>query len=144
MSNELYHHGVKGMKWGVRKQRRLQSNVRAAKKNYKNAGYGEKTIARVELSSSQRKLQKHQTKMSYKNDKQYRQTRNEAIVNHALKGIGYKVAANYVGTIMVINGKDAAGFALGITGNYMLGREIGTGIVEIRKAKEEAIKRNKK
>ena len=31
MSNELYHHGVKGMKWGVRKKRKDASKVKPKK-----------------------------------------------------------------------------------------------------------------
>lgn len=35
MTNELYHHGVKGMKWGVRKKRQLE--VSDTRKNYDDA-----------------------------------------------------------------------------------------------------------
>ena len=41
-NNELYHYGVKGMKWGVRRTRNealssARSNYKAAKKNYKRS-----------------------------------------------------------------------------------------------------------
>lgn len=40
VSDELYHHGVKGMKWGVRKKRpesKIASDVRRTKEAYKKA-----------------------------------------------------------------------------------------------------------
>ena len=37
MNNELYHHGIKGMKWGVRKDRQTASQQRIAKNTrYRN------------------------------------------------------------------------------------------------------------
>ena len=43
-TNELYHHGVKGMKWGVRKQNKISKNRNKAKQEFdshlkKNNGY---------------------------------------------------------------------------------------------------------
>jgi hypothetical protein len=40
MSNELVHYGVKGMKWGVRKQRTGRLNVRASRLERVAAGKG--------------------------------------------------------------------------------------------------------
>ena len=34
--NELYHHGVKGMKWGVRRQKRKQASTKRVNELYKN------------------------------------------------------------------------------------------------------------
>lgn len=35
MEYELYHHGVKGMKWGVRKAKKLQSKAKTARESAK-------------------------------------------------------------------------------------------------------------
>ncbi len=47
MSNELYHHGVKGMKWGVRKDRRASNESKLAR----NTSYRNKLARRAEIKS---------------------------------------------------------------------------------------------
>lgn len=83
-SNELYHHGVKGMKWGVRKDRssytstglraaiarRQNEKVDASFKNWKENS--EKRVNAIELGKKM-----NQSKMAYENnksDKTFRQT----------------------------------------------------------------------
>lgn len=83
-SNELYHHGVKGMKWGVRKDRssytstglraaiarRQNEKVDASFKNWKDNS--EKRANAIELGKKM-----NQSKMAYENnksDKTFRQT----------------------------------------------------------------------
>ena len=83
-SNELYHHGVKGMKWGVRKDsksysstglraaiaRRQNEKVDASFKKWKENS--EKRVNAIELGKKM-----NQSKMAYENnksDKTFRQT----------------------------------------------------------------------
>lgn len=38
-ADELYHHGIKGMKWGIRKDRKKRSNRKDRKKHGNNSQY---------------------------------------------------------------------------------------------------------
>ena len=130
------------MKWGVRKQRRLQSNVRAARQSYKKAGYGEKTAARVELSSAERKLKKHNVKMTYKNDPVYKKERNKAIARNMLGVIGTKAVTNAAISYQIGRGKEGSAKALAVIGSaamYYRGVQMGNDILDARRA---SLKRN--
>lgn len=57
MSNELYHYGIKGMKWGVRKQRE-PSEKKSKKKRLKDMSDEElsKKLKRMNLENQYKKL----------------------------------------------------------------------------------------
>lgn len=65
MSNELYHHGVKGMKWGVR--RRQRANMRQYEKNVKKIN--KKFYADTkEYNDAYKALEKQHKERMFKND----------------------------------------------------------------------------
>lgn len=64
MSNELYHHGVKGMRWGVRKSKGAGSSIKR-KKNTKRSR--EKSIKKMTDQELRERINRLQL------EKQYRQ-----------------------------------------------------------------------
>lgn len=94
-SNELYHHGVKGMKWGVRKKR-IQKSVK-------------KTVKKTVKQTAER-IKKHDAKVK-------RRANTYGILSPALNTIGYKsrygrrkLAANVLNSAAnaYISGSDAS------------------------------------
>ena len=77
------HHGVKGMKWGVRRQQKKAS--RARKKDMRNASKNRRQLSDQELDARINRLKK---------EKQLKELTNEelnpgrAIVNSQLKKVG--------------------------------------------------------
>ena len=70
---ELYHHGVKGMKWGVRKTiRQTSENIRRARSAMEAANI-ERRQARIERTVSRNKSLQKRYGLDYKNqNKRYR------------------------------------------------------------------------
>ena len=73
-SDELYHHGVKGMKWGVRKRNYRSTGVRAAiarKKNQKvDEGFNEwKENAKKRSDAIDLGKKANASKMAYENNR---------------------------------------------------------------------------
>ena len=57
---ELQHHGVKGMKWGVRKAQQLHATLDRAKANYKNAQREYAKLDRAKANYRNAELEYHQ------------------------------------------------------------------------------------
>lgn len=116
--NELNHYGVKGMKWGVRRQRVRQAY---------GYGLGRQYTERSDL----RKLKKRRA-ASNMNRSEYKSARKE-IINTARKDRGRElVEANqtYAKTIAKGVGKTAA-FTAGATAVGALGLALGAGFVAV-------------
>lgn len=122
-SGELYHHGVKGMKWGVRRDVRLLANsrrnkrVRAARDAYK-AGKISKDARKQEIKSAQldKKKMLDKTKEQFanaKSDKERNALRAD-ITNKTLKEVpnaGKKRGAAVVNALFGATNSAAIGLA---------------------------------
>lgn len=86
-SNELYHHGVKGMKWGVRRTQKkyAEKAKRQANASRGNATYIRKTLKTGydpswgKLDSETTKAYKHELDRSVRDAKKWLETRNDIL-----------------------------------------------------------------
>ena len=119
-SDELYHHGVKGMKWGVRKQQRIESrfNKRVSKEGNNKYGveynrWGNSSIRNQSGKKMSYRTQRATEKMMKSRD---RKTYNEYkhYKNRANSGMAYVGnSADMAMTVAAINmagqsGRDSA------------------------------------
>lgn len=127
MDNELYHYGVKGMKWGHRNSQptslqTARSNYKTAKKEYNKSfseAYG-KSYQAYSLSKKKRTA----------NDKRWRDTANKAMnLNRAKKTYrdekkAYKSSDVYKAkrAKAIKTGAAAAGTALAVYGTYKVSK----------------------
>ena len=101
--NELYHYGVKGMKWGVRKSKKQLRRERAKKnansqvsKDYKESAFLrrrnprslsnaelKKAINRMQLEKQYRELSEHDMTLGEQIFKKYRKASIQQLINTA-------------------------------------------------------------
>lgn len=102
----LCHHGVKGMKWGIRKARKKTSifprKKKASKQQTQNNQKKEKKVNIKKLSDKelQSKIQRLQLERQYRNLKREELSEGRKLVGEILKASGRTLGiqvANYVG-----------------------------------------------
>lgn len=95
MNNELYHHGVKGMRWGVRKadkssgSARSKSPDRQAKEDRKSDSKNRRLLSNAELDQKIQRLQKEK-QLKDLTDEQLNP--GKRIVSSTLTNVGTRVA----------------------------------------------------
>ena len=113
-SEELYHHGIKGMKWGVRRFRNRNGSLTpAGRKRYADDSY---TVAK-KAAKAERKQAKSDYKQSKKDYKQAKKTAKENMTPE-------EKAARRKKAIKI--GAAAAGTALAVYGAYKLNKYVKT------------------
>lgn len=121
--NELQHYGVLGMKWGVRRARKLTAKADSARA--KGGKRNEKKAAKKEA-----KVSKIENKMA----------KGEKVTHALLESAMLGMATASIGVRLTMNGQAAAGSALSTIGTLGAYYNIGATIVK----KSQNNKKNKK
>lgn len=106
VANILEHHGVKGMKWGVRKKRNESARAKqfgSGKTRFKDAKV--KDLSEEEINKRIKRMEL---------EKRY------SDLNKSKK----KAGSDYVSTILSNSGKSAAGAAVGTGVSFLVGRAL--------------------
>lgn len=93
MSNELYHYGVKGMKWGVRRAEKRKA-IKEYRREYDEAHKGESKFKRT--MNKLYGLDKTYARLKYKTE-HVDKKKAEAAAEKALQELGGKPAFTYKG-----------------------------------------------
>lgn len=108
-NNELYHHGILGMKWGVRRKRN-SSNVETAKPK-------KKTLSEISDDELRRKIDRLQMEQKYKELVMSMNPRQESKAKAFVKKIASQSAENI--------GRQALTYVMGKETNRILGKIYG-------------------
>ena len=135
-TNELYHHGIKGQKWGIRRYQRAFSNYKSARAKYKvakstGASREERKRLKAQLKESERQLnrssQERQGEILSKQGKTVGGEVKRSVANAVLGSIGGS-AISAVGRTMSNNGNSAGLIVDAIGRGVTIGGIIGAGI----------------
>lgn len=124
MENELYHWGIKGMKWGVRRYQNKDGSYTSAGRKHKRDNWSEdaKTVAEIKKKSvkemTNAELRKLNERTRLENE---RKQLNPGVIQKGLKVAGTIVAAT--GTILALQSNGGKMIALG--------KNVGNKIIDV-------------
>lgn len=117
MNNELYHHGVLGMRWS---RRRGEGTVKVTRKQLKQAQKAAKEEANKKIKSmTNEELKARVDRMNL--EKQYRQAMSE---NHPNKNRAKKLIGSIANRSLEDIGTQATSYALGTILNEVTGSKV--------------------
>lgn len=113
MMNELYHHGIKGMKWGVRRTKKQLDRAAGRTKKTSSSKTSVKDLSDDELKKRIRRLQDEKTYRDLlKSEQQPKLFDGKRFVVSVLEQSGQNIA------------KQATTYAMGAAINKMFGKNI--------------------
>lgn len=113
MMNELYHHGIKGMKWGVRRTKKQLDRAAGRTKKTSSSKSSVKDLSDDELKKRIRRLQDEKTYRDLlKSEQQPKLFDGKRFVVSVLEQSGQNIA------------KQATTYAMGAAVNKMFGKNI--------------------
>lgn len=115
MYDELYHHGIKGQKWGVRRfQKKDGSLTPAGKQRYDDSNFKDKTS----------------------NKEKPQLTKNKKATLRALEGVGDMLVADFVTAALVKAGMMELGVYANVASKVVIGWKTASDIADIYTKKD--------
>lgn len=134
--NELQHHGIKGMKWGVRRFENKDGSLTPAGKKRYNEDGSKKTRSEKKAYKAEVKQANKTAKIEAKELKKANYTKGQVRARGALKAVGTYALTQNVAVRLALSGKGSAAAALNVVGTVKTAQILWDAHKDVKAIKE--------